>query len=56
MWDGDTIFSLSRGELQADINTVGLMAAEAMENAVRRAIFTATTLSDIPALNDLASR
>lgn len=53
MWDGDTIFALSKGNLDADITTVGLMAAEAVAAAVRRAALTASSLADVPALTDL---
>ena len=55
MWDGDTVFALSKGDLTADINLIGLMAAEAIETAVRRAVMTATSLAGIPALTDIAS-
>ena len=53
MWDGDTIFALSRGDLEADINLVALMAAEAMAAAVRRAALSATGAGGIPALRDI---
>ncbi len=53
MWDGDTIFSLSKGKLEADLNVVGLMAAEAVARAVERAVRTAGSLGGIPAVKDL---
>ncbi|MDF2674179.1 MAG: peptidase DmpA [Clostridiales bacterium] len=34
MYDGDTIFALSSGEVVADINVVGLLAANVIEQAV----------------------
>lgn len=34
MFDGDTIFSLARGEIAADVNRIGTMAAEAVARAV----------------------
>ncbi|NLA11241.1 MAG: P1 family peptidase [Firmicutes bacterium] len=49
MWDGDIIFSLSRGGVEADISLAGTMAAEAVSSAVERAILTATPLCGIPA-------
>lgn len=52
MWDGDTIFALSKGAVKADINLVGLMAAEAVATAVERAALSATTLGGIPAIGD----
>ncbi|MFW6238434.1 MAG: P1 family peptidase [Halanaerobiales bacterium] len=34
MFDGDTIFSLARGEIDADVNRIGTMAVEAVARAV----------------------
>lgn len=48
MWDGDTIFSLSLGEAEADLNLVGIMAAEVVAAAVERAVEAAVTLGAIP--------
>lgn len=53
MWDGDTIFALSRGAVSADTGVVGLMAAEAVGAAVERAVLTATALCGVPARADL---
>jgi L-aminopeptidase/D-esterase-like protein len=53
MWDGDTIFAVSKGDIAADLNLVSLMAAEAVAGAVRRAALTATSLGGVPALTDL---
>lgn len=53
MWDGDTIFSLSRGGIVADVNLVSLMAAEAISAAVLRAALKATSLAGIPTAADL---
>jgi L-aminopeptidase/D-esterase-like protein len=50
MSDGDTTFALSCGELQADINTLGVAAAEAMAQAVLRAAKLATTMGGVPGL------
>lgn len=41
MFDGDTIFSLATNEIEADINQVGVMAAEAMAKAIANAIYFA---------------
>ncbi|WP_446898947.1 P1 family peptidase [Clostridium sp. LBM24168] len=38
MFDGDTIFTMSTGNVEADINVVGFLAAEVVENAVLKAI------------------
>ncbi|MGM0688519.1 MAG: P1 family peptidase [Bacillota bacterium] len=56
MWDGDTIFALSKGRLIADINLVGLMAAEAVSIAVERAVLKATSLCGIPSVVDYISQ
>lgn len=53
MWDGDTVFALSKGGVEADINLVGLLAAEAVSTAVERAILKAETLCGVPSVNDL---
>ncbi len=53
MFDGDTIFALSKGNIKADVNLVGLMAAEAVAGAVERAALMATSLCGVPALKDL---
>jgi len=56
MWDGDTIFALSKGGLIADVNLVGLMAAEAIATAVERAVLRATSLCGIPSAGDHKSQ
>ena len=48
MFDGDITFALSKGEAQADINTLGVMAAEAVAQAIVRAVKMAPTLGGIP--------
>ena len=37
--DGDTIYSVSVGEVKADLNMVGTLASEVMSEAIRRAVF-----------------
>jgi len=53
--DGDTIFSLATGRWDgnADITTIGALAAEAMADAVVRAATQATGAAGIPAARDL---
>ncbi len=53
--DGDTVFSLATGRWngQADITMVGALAAEAMAQAVQRAVTQATGLPGLPAVRDL---
>jgi L-aminopeptidase/D-esterase-like protein len=50
MADGDIVFALSLGNVQADINTLGSAAAEALAQAILRAARLATTLGGVPAL------
>ena len=38
MYDGDTIFALSTGELKADVNLIGAFAAEVFAEAIVRAV------------------
>ena len=51
--DGDSIFALSVGDVECDINLVGTAAAYAMEQAIRRAVTRAEGAYGIPALRDL---
>jgi len=50
MFDGDIVFALSLGERQADINTLGVAAAEAVAEAIVRAVKLAKTLGGVPGL------
>ena len=50
MFDGDIVFALSLGTSQADINTLGTAAAEAVAQAILRAVRLATSLGGVPAL------
>ena len=50
MADGDIVFALSLGTQQADINTLGVAAAEALGQAILRAVRLATSLGGVPAL------
>lgn len=53
MFDGDTIFALSAGNVKADINVVGLLATRVMEEAILRAVKQATALGGYKAYQDL---
>ena len=53
MVDGDTLFALSVGGRAADLSTVGLLAARAVEQAVLRAVTQAAGLGGYPALREL---
>ena len=53
--DGDTIFALATGayEREASVFTVGALAADAMAEAVLRAVREATSAGGVPAARDL---
>ena len=53
MLDGDTIFALSVGQVQADISAVGALAADVMEKAVLCAVQEAEQLAGFPCVKDL---
>jgi L-aminopeptidase/D-esterase-like protein len=50
MLDGDTIFALSTGNKKADITIVGAFAAEAMSQAILRAVIMAAPAGGLPGL------
>jgi L-aminopeptidase/D-esterase-like protein len=50
MSDGDTVFALSCGDLQADINVLGVAASEALAKSILRAARLAKTTGGIPGL------
>jgi L-aminopeptidase/D-esterase-like protein len=52
MFDGDTIFALSAGRKNADVNIVGAFSAEIMAQAVLRAVKTAKSIADLPAASE----
>ena len=55
--DGDTVFALATGSLDESVNLtmVGGLAAEAMAEAIVRAVSKAETLAGVPAARDLGS-
>ncbi|MBI2877333.1 MAG: P1 family peptidase [Candidatus Tectomicrobia bacterium] len=54
-FDGDVIFTLSLGEVQADVNSVGLLGAKVITEAVMRGVKAADGFGIIPAYKDLIS-
>jgi L-aminopeptidase/D-esterase-like protein len=54
--DGDAIFALATGTLTitADVGQIGALAAEAIADAVVRAVRQATSVPGVPALRDVA--
>jgi len=53
MVDGDAIFAMSTGGIEADLSVVGFLAARTMERAVIAAITTAVSLCGIKSYADL---
>lgn len=53
MLDGDLVFALSLGSLQAEVGSLGVLAADVLSEAVLRAVHTAEGLHGIPAAGDL---
>ncbi len=49
MLDGDTLFTLATGQVQADVNVVGAFAAEVVAQAIVRAVLTAEPAGGLPA-------
>jgi L-aminopeptidase/D-esterase-like protein len=50
MMDGDTTFSLSLGDRRADINSLGVAAAESVAQSILRAVRLSQSLGGIPSL------
>ena len=50
MLDGDTIFALSTGKKKSDVTTIGTFAAEAMAQAILRAVKTSAPAGGLPGL------
>jgi L-aminopeptidase/D-esterase-like protein len=50
MNDGDTTFALSLGDKRANINVVGSAAAEAVVQAILRAVKLAKSMGGLPGL------
>ena len=53
IFDGDTIFTMATGKVEADINVVGALAAKTMERAVVNAIKSANSSYGFKAHRDL---
>jgi L-aminopeptidase/D-esterase-like protein len=53
--DGDAIFVLATGRVAADLNALGVVAADAVAQAVVRAIKLATGFGGVPSFADLNS-
>lgn len=53
MLDGDTLFALAMGEVEASVDLVGAIAADVLAEAVLRAIRSAEGIEGVPACRDL---
>jgi len=51
MLDGDTIFALATGQRKADVSIVGAFAAEALAQAIMRAVIAAKPAGGLPAIS-----
>jgi L-aminopeptidase/D-esterase-like protein len=49
MLDGDTVFALATGQLKADVSIVGAFAAEALAQAILKAVRAAKPAGGLPA-------
>jgi L-aminopeptidase/D-esterase-like protein len=56
LFDGDTLFALSTGKRGADVNLIGAHAAEAVAQAIERAVRAAEGAGGLPAWRDLHGR
>ena len=54
--DGDTVFTFASGEIEADYDTFAILATEAMQGAVVRAVRQSEAAFGLPSARDLAVR
>jgi L-aminopeptidase/D-esterase-like protein len=55
MFDGDTIFTMATGRIEADLSVLGLLSARAMERAIVSAVKKSHSLFGLKCHSDLAS-
>lgn len=53
MFDGDTVFAMSTGKIQADVNLVGTLASEVMSMAITNGVKAAEGYRDVLAWRDI---
>lgn len=51
--DGDTIFTMASGEVEAPFDLVGILATEAMQGAILRAVASTEAACNLPAARDI---
>ena len=54
-FDGDIVFTLATGDVQADLGALGALAAEVVAEAIVRAVRAARSMHGVPAASDLAA-
>ncbi|SEA64562.1 L-aminopeptidase/D-esterase [Thalassobacillus cyri] len=54
--DGDSLFLMATGEVEADVNTMGLLAAKVVEQAVLRGVRDTTSAYSLLSYRDLQKR
>ena len=54
MMDGDSIYAVSTGDMEADINLVGPLAAYVMGKAIGRGCENAESIAGVRAVSDLS--
>jgi L-aminopeptidase/D-esterase-like protein len=52
LWDGDTLFTLATGQIEADASTIGAFAAEVVAQAIRNAVYAAISMGGVRAARD----
>ena len=50
MWDGDTVFAIATGEVDAPQRDLEAMASRAVAEAIRRGVRAAVPLGGVPAI------
>lgn len=53
-FDGDLVFAVSKGEMEADVNKVGVLSEFVLAEAIKRAVKKADGFGKIPAFKDIA--
>lgn len=56
LFDGDTIFTLGTGNVDADISVIGMLAANVMEQAILNAVKNAKSCYDYISYSDIISK
>ena len=52
MWDGDTVFAIAAGEVEAPQRDLEAMATQAVAEAIRRGVRSAVSLGGVPAVSE----